>query len=45
MIALIKSSTDAITSLLSQQSFSFCCYGAIVFGLCICLLRFLRGCV
>lgn len=43
MIALVSDSTAALSALLSNDVYSFVCYGALVFGFLICLISFLRG--
>lgn len=43
MIALVTDSTAALTVLLSNELYSFVCYGALIFGFLICLISFLRG--
>lgn len=43
MADLLISCTSAITELLSLQVFSWCCFGALIFGALICLLNVIRG--
>lgn len=43
MMSLVTDSTTALTVLLSNELYSFVCYGALIFGFLICLISFLRG--
>lgn len=43
MMALVTDSTSVLTVLLSNELYSFVCYGALIFGFLICLISFLRG--
>lgn len=43
MLALVTDCTSALTALLSNDLYSYICYGALIFGFLICLISFLRG--